>query len=150
MKISILTATYNRAKYLNKLYSSIIDNIRSGYEIEWLIMDDGSSDNTEEVCKGFKNTDSFSIRYFKQENQGKMAAINNLSKYVTGELWIECDSDDYFADNCFRRIEKEYNKIKGRDDIYAICFLKKDQNGDNMGNNFKKSETTMFDLYFRK
>ena len=150
MKISILTATYNRAKYLNKLYSSIIDNIRSGYEIEWLIMDDGSSDNTEEVCKGFKNTDSFSIRYFKQENQGKMAAINNLSKYVTGELWIECDSDDYFADNCFRRIEKEYNKIKGRDDIYAICFLKKDQNGDNMGNNFKKSETTMFDLYFKE
>ena len=80
MKISILTATYNRAKYLNKLYSSIIDNIRSGYEIEWLIMDDGSSDNTEEVCKAFKNTESLKIKYYKQDNQGKMAAINNLSK----------------------------------------------------------------------
>ena len=149
MKISILTATYNRAKYLNKLYSSIVSNIRSGYEIEWLIMDDGSTDNTEEICNSLKNTDSLKIKYYKQENQGKMAAINNLSKYVTGELWIECDSDDYFADNCFRRIEKEYNKVKGRDDIYAIAFLKKNQNGDNMGNNFKKEETTMFDLYFK-
>ena len=63
MKISILTATYNRAKYLNKLYSSIVSNIRSGYEIEWLIMDDGSTDNTEEICNSLKNTDSLNGSY---------------------------------------------------------------------------------------
>ena len=47
MKISILTATYNRAKHLSKLYESIVDNITSSLQIEWLIMDDGSTDETE-------------------------------------------------------------------------------------------------------
>ena len=78
MKFSILTATYNRAKYLPKLYESIVDNIDEDYEIEWLIMDDGSTDNTEEVCKSFVNEKNLVVKYYKQENQGKMTAINKL------------------------------------------------------------------------
>lgn len=160
MKISILTATYNRAKYLNVLYKSIVNNISSKYEVEWLIMDDGSVDDTEDVCNKLVGTDKsvtslfgesrLQIKYFKQENQGKMAAINNLSEHVTGDLWIECDSDDFFVENCFSKIVDEYEKISDRNDIYALAFLKQDLDGNNMGNNFKNEISTMYDLYFKE
>lgn len=150
MKFSILTATYNRANYLPRLYKSIVENIDDSYEIEWLIMDDGSTDNTEEVCKNFVNEKNLVVKYYKQENQGKMQAINNLAKYVSGELWIECDSDDYFEKNSFKIIKQHYEKNKEQQDIYAFAFLKYDQNRKNMGQNFKKEKTTMFDLYFKE
>ena len=150
MKFSILTATYNRAKYLPRLYKSMVDNMDDSYEIEWLIMDDGSTDNTEEVCKNFVNKKNLVVKYYKQENQGKMQAINNLGQYVSGELWIECDSDDYFVKNAFQIIKQHYEKNKEQQDIYAFAFLKYNQNKKNMGQNFKKEKTTMFDLYFKE
>lgn len=149
MKFSILTATYNRAKCLPKLYESLIKNKSSNYEIEWLIMDDGSKDETENLIKDYIAKNEIEIKFFKQQNQGKMTAINNLAQYVTGEIWIECDSDDYFTDRAFDKIKDLYEKNKERKDIYAFAFLKIDQNGNNMGNTFKKEETTMFDLYFK-
>ena len=54
MKISVLTPTYNRAELLGMLYKSLIKNKDYGLDIEWLIMDDGSSDNTKEVIKDFE------------------------------------------------------------------------------------------------
>lgn len=149
MKFSILTATYNRAKCLPKLYESLIKNKSSNYEIEWLIMDDGSKDETEQLIKDYVEKNEIKIKFFKQQNQGKMTAINNLAQHVTGEIWIECDSDDYFTDDALNKIEKLYQKNKNRKNIYAFAFLKIDQNGNNMGNTFKKEETTMFDLYFK-
>ena len=150
MKFSILTATYNRAKCLPKLYESLIKNKSNNYEIEWLIMDDGSKDETENLIKDYIAKNEIEIKFFKQQNQGKMTAINNLAQYVTGEIWIECDSDDYFTDGAFDKIKDLYEKNKERKDIYAFAFLKIDQNGNNMGNTFKKEETTMFDLYFKE
>ena len=150
MKFSILTATYNRAKCLPKLYESLIKNKSSNYEIEWLIMDDGSKDETENLIKDYIAKNEIEIKFFKQQNQGKMTAINNLAQYVAGEIWIECDSDDYFTDGAFDKIKNLYEKNKERKDIYAFAFLKIDQNGNNMGNTFKKEETTMFDLYFKE
>lgn len=123
-------------------------------------MDDGSYDNTEDVCAKLVGADKsvtdifggsrLQIKYFKQENQGKMAAINNLSEYVTGDLWIECDSDDFFEENCFGKIVDEYEKISDRNDIYALAYLKQDLDGNNMGNDFKNDITTMYDLYFKE
>ena len=149
MKISVLTATYNRAGHLKKLYDSLEKNIGKEYEIEWLIMDDGSNDDTEIKCQNFKSKSGLQVKFFKQENQGKMCAINNLSEHVTGDLWIECDSDDYFIDGSFQGVIDQYSKISDRKDIYALAFLKNDQDGNNMGNNFKADESTMFDLYFK-
>ena len=150
MKFSILTATYNRAGYLNRLYESIKKNISENYDIEWLIMDDGSDDGTKEICDKLKQDQEIEIKYFFQENSGKMKAINKLSDYVCGELWIECDSDDYFVENTFRGILDEYNKIKEKENIYALAYLKRDQDGNNMGKKFNFQESTMFDLYFKE
>ena len=148
VKISILTPTYNRAELLKNLYNSILKNIRFGLDIEWLIMDDGSTDETKEVVQNFQK--DFEIKYFYQENQGKMVAINKLVEYATGDYIIDCDSDDYFTDNAFEIMKEEIEKNQNEKDIYGLCFLKFDQNGNNMGNNFKNKKTTMFDLYFKE
>lgn len=151
MKISILTATYNRANLLSKLYKSITKNLGDNIEVEWLIMDDGSTDETKKVVDKVIKENKLKIKYFFQENQGKMEAINNLIQRAQGDLIIECDSDDYFTNNAFTIIKNEFEKNENKmQDYYALCFLKYDQTGKNMGNNFSKEISKMFDLYFKE
>lgn len=148
MKLSILTPTYNRANLLKRLYESIKKNKIDALELEWLIMDDGSIDETKDVVEKFKKENVINISYFYQENKGKMSAINELVKKATGDLIVECDSDDYFENNAFLTIEKTAKNME--EDIYAICYLKYDSNRCNMGKLFSKEKTTMFDLYFKE
>ena len=151
MKISVLTATYNRANLLPRLYESIVNNIKDNIDVEWIIIDDGSKDNTKETVENFIKENKIVIKYFFQENQGKMQAINNVIQYAQGDLLIECDSDDYFTNNAFKSIEKAYNENKNNNDkYYALCFLKYNQNKENMGRNSRDKFTTMFDLYFKQ
>ena len=157
MKISILTATYNRANYLNKLYASLVQNSNYNINLEWLIMDDGSSDDTQNVINNFiteSSTNQFlKIKYFFQKNQGKMCAINNLIKHILDDsnLLIECDSDDHFASNAIKIIGEKYDQIKNKQNIYALCFLKSDENMCNIGSLFKEDNyaSNMFNLYFK-
>ncbi len=149
MKVSVLTPTYNRANTLGKLYESLKRNLKFGIEIEWLIMDDGSSDNTREVVQKFIEEDSLPIIYERQENNGKMSALNQLVPKATGDYIIECDSDDYFTENAFNYILQHCSL---EDNIYAYAFLKYDQNLCNIGKLFTEDgqTTTMFDLYFKQ
>lgn len=150
MKISVLTPTFNRANLLDRLYKSLIKNKKYIQDIEWLIMDDGSKDNTKSVVGKFKEDNKIEIKYYYQENQGKMIAINKLARQATGDFIIDCDSDDYFTEDAFKIVKEAFEENKEEKDIYALCFLKYDQKGRNMGNNFKKQKTTMFDLYFKE
>ena len=121
MKVSVLTPTYNRENTIGKLYESLKKNLKFGIEIEWLIMDDGSTDNTEKLIKKYKEENSFPIIYQKQENQGKMSALNNLVPNATGDFIIECDSDDFFSYDAFRYISEHCTLD---DNVYAYAFLK--------------------------
>ena len=156
MKLSIITPTYNRANMLGNLYKSIVKNLeqnektQQNIKVQWLIIDDGSHDNTEEVVKQYISENKIEIQYHKQENQGKMSAINNIVQYASGDLIVECDSDDVFSDNAFYDILQAYHETKQRNDLYGLCFLKYDLKGNNIGNQFQKKETTMFDLYFKE
>lgn len=150
MKISVLTPTYNRINLLERLYKSLVKNSDFGVEIEWLIMDDGSKNSPKEIVENFINENKIEIKYYEQENKGKMQAINELVQEATGDFIIDCDDDDYFTDNAFKNIKKSLEEKANEKDWYAICFLKYDQNGKNMGNLFKNKKTTMFDLYFKE
>lgn len=102
MEISIFTPTYNRAHLLRDAYESLCEQDFGNPPLvgepegafEWLIVDDGSTDNTEEVVKGFIQESKISIRYFKKPNGGKHTAINLGAKEAKGELFWILDSDD--------------------------------------------------------
>ena len=152
MKLSILTATYNREECLKNLYKSIIENIAScNLDIEWIVIDDGSTDNTKSEIEKYIREDKIVVKYIYQNHLGKMAGINNGVNLVTGNLVVDCDSDDYFAKDAFKIIIENADLILNNEGYYAMCFLKSDMNGKVSGNKFKKNklETTMFDLYFR-
>ncbi len=150
MKVSVLTPTYNRDSFLKDLYKSLIVNYKYNVQIEWLIMDDGSTDNTKTTVDKFIKENIIDIKYYYQENKGKMVALNNLVQYATGDIIIECDSDDYFTENAFEIVNRAYEENKKEKDLYALCFLKYDKFNNNIGKDFKNKKTTMFDLYFKE
>lgn len=90
--VTIFTPTFNRAHLLKRCYHSILKQDRD--DIEWLIIDDGSIDNTQEVVKEFQNENRLNINYIYQENSGKQAAWNKAVENATGEFFIGVDSDD--------------------------------------------------------
>ena len=152
MKLSVLTPTYNRADTLEKLYTSLVLNSYSNLDFEWLIMDDGSTDKTSMLVNGFINQKIIDIKYFKQENKGKMSAMNELVKYATGDVMITCDSDDYFTPDAFDEIRRNMHLLEENDDTYALAFLIQDSKGNISGNRFEEDnhKGSMFDFYYRE
>ena len=104
-KLTIFTPTYNRAYTLKKLYASLIEQINQNFE--WLIVDDGSTDNTEEVVKQWVDEKKITIRYFKQRNGGKQRAHNKGVEICNTELFICVDSDDYIVKDSVDKILKK-------------------------------------------
>lgn len=92
--VTIFTPTFNRANVLKRCYLSILEQDRD--DIEWLIIDDGSTDNTMNVVKYFQNENRIKIRYIYQKNSGKQAAWNKAVENASGEYFIGLDSDDAF------------------------------------------------------
>ena len=151
MKISILTPTYNRINTLENLYNSLLTNSKYNTELEWLIMDDGSTDNTKDLVENWIKDNEIEIKYFRQENQGKMTALNNLVPKSEGNIIIECDSDDYFTEDAFKIIAEKVEALEKNKELYALMFLKYDQDKNIIGNEFNENNhiSKNFDLYFK-
>lgn len=112
-KITLFTPTYNRAYILDRLYRSV--QRQTFRDFEWLIMDDGSSDDTEALVTGWMGEgNDFPIRYFKQPNGGKCRAINRGLDLARGELFFIMDSDDYLTDNALERVAYWESTISGK------------------------------------
>lgn len=104
-KITVFTPTYNRAYIIENLYRSIQRQTYRNFE--WIVVDDGSSDNTEELFAAWQAEDnSFPIRYHKQKNGGKCRGINRGLEMARGELFFTVDSDDYLTDDALEKIVK--------------------------------------------
>lgn len=114
MKITVFTPTYNRAYILSHLYHSL--QRQTFFDFEWLIVDDGSTDNTQDLVELWeKEKNFFPIYYYKQENGGKCRAINYALDLAHGELFFTVDSDDYLTDDALEKIvkwEKELPKTE--------------------------------------
>src|SRR5690606_19466466 len=109
-KVTIYTPTYNRAFCLGDLYHSLCR--QSNNNFEWLIIDDGSTDDTEELIKKWQKEALFPIIYFKQKNEGKMEKLNFAHKVMNTELCLCIDSDDYLLDDSIEIILNEWEKVK--------------------------------------
>lgn len=110
VKVTIFTPTYNRAYKLCNLYKSL--ERQTNYEFEWIIVDDGSIDDTENIIKEWLRKDNpFPISYYKQDNGGKHRAINNALNLAQGKLFFIVDSDDYLKNNAIETIIKFVNSL---------------------------------------
>ena len=90
--ITVFTPTYNRAYCLGNLFNSLCSQTYTDFE--WLIVDDGSTDNTKSLVEGFCCNSNINIRYVYQKNGGKHRAINRGVAEARGELFFIVDSDD--------------------------------------------------------
>lgn len=110
--ITVFTATYNRGYILPKLYDSLCKQTLKNFE--WLIIDDGSVDNSANLIDVWKNNkNEFEINYYKKENGGKPRAINFGVSLAKGKYFFIMDSDDYLERDA---IEKLTNWIKDIDE----------------------------------
>lgn len=102
-RITLFTPTYNRAYILGQLYRSL--QKQTCHDFEWLIVDDGSADDTETLVQGWMaEENAFPIRYYRQENGGKHRAINRGLELAEGELFFTVDSDDYLTEDAIEKI----------------------------------------------
>ncbi len=140
--ITVFTPTYNRYHTLHRVYDSIcsqtLQTIEDQYIFEWIIVDDGSSDNTQELIKQWQSESKFKIVYIYQDNQGKPAATRKGIEIAQSELFLIADSDDAFLPETFETFysiwsnfsELEKKKCGG---ISVRC---KDQYNHRIGNDF--------------
>ncbi len=145
--ITIFTSTYNRAYKLPKLYESLLNQTYKNFE--WLIVDDGSDDNTEEVCNNWiENCKEFKITYIKQKNRGKHIAINTGMKIAKGELFFIVDSDDYLSKDAIEQLEYFYKQIESDDNFAGISGMKAYINGRRIGGKFpfRTIDCSMIDI----
>lgn len=143
--LTIFTPAYNRAHTLPRLYESLLH--QTSHEFEWLIVDDGSTDNTKSLVeKWIKNENPFTIRYIEQENQGMHGAHNTAYKNINTVLNTCIDSDDYAPLDAVETILGLWSKIDQKK--YAgIIGLDEDTKGNIIGTTFTKATTTVEDFY---
>lgn len=147
--ITVFTPTYNRAKFLERLYKSL--TYQHFKDFEWLIVDDGSTDNTYEVISKMIEENKITIRYYKQENGGKHRAINKGVELAKGKLFFIVDSDDYLVSKAIKTIEEKYPLIINRDEMAGISFRRGYSETKNIGSQktFDNIEATALDFRYK-
>lgn len=107
--ITVFTPTYNRKLTLERTYNSLCR--QNCDDFKWLIIDDGSTDNTETLVTEWINENKIIINYIKKENGGLLSAYNKALEIIDTELNVCVDSDDYMPDNAIEIIKHEWEKI---------------------------------------
>ncbi len=121
MKITVFTPTYNRAGTIERLYHSL--QKQSFKDFEWLVIDDGSTDNTRELFerKWCSEKNDFPIRYFYSTNKGKMKEMNVAMDLAEGDLFFTVDSDDWLVENALKLINEWDKEIPHNGDFCGFA-----------------------------
>lgn len=127
MTITFCTPTYNRALLLPRLYQSLVS--QSNLNFEWIIVDDGSTDETEQLVKKWIQKQDIPIRYFKQQNGGKHRAVNRGLKEAKGELFLIVDSDDWLTADAVEWIIHNATPIMSDSTLAGIAGIRISPNG---------------------
>ena len=147
IRLTIFTPAYNRAHTLPRTYESLLQ--QDCKEFIWLIVDDGSQDNTAELVRQWQSQDNgFEIRYIYKENGGMHTAHNTAYENIDTELNTCIDSDDRLAAGAVRKILSKWELVRDRG--YAgIIGLDSDFDGHIIGKGFPESmtETSVIGYY---
>ena len=133
--ITIFTPAYNRASYLPILYNSLIN--QSCMEFEWVIVDDGSVDDTEQVVANFIIENKIKINYTIQENHGKHTAINRGLTLAEGKYFFIVDSDDYLPHNSVENVFKWLDTIENDSSFVGVAGCRGFHNDEVIGTTFE-------------
>lgn len=120
--VTVITPTYNRKSELKNLYYSLCK--QTNYDFRWLIVDDGSRDETDQYIEKIKREPKFKIEYIKKANGGKHTALNTGVKQIKTELTMIVDSDDCLLPDAIEIISGIYSKYKDNMKIGSFTFLK--------------------------
>ena len=135
--VTIITPTYNRGNRLQNLYNSLLK--QSCYDFKWIIIDDGSTDNTRQRVKEFiQENDKFTIKYYCKKNDGKHRALNFIFEKLDTTLMLIIDSDDYLVENGIEKIKYYWNKYSN-ESFSTLTFERLFENGKPIAH-IKKSE----------
>lgn len=142
IRITVFTPTYNRAHCLHHCYESL--RRQSSHNFEWLIIDDGSTDNTAELVARWQREESgFEIRYAYKENGGLHTAYNKGIELTRTELFVCIDSDDWMPDDAIEKIETIWNQISHMG--YAgIMGIDRYEDGSVVGGSFPENIHEMY------
>lgn len=134
--LTIFTPAYNRAYTLHLGYEALLR--QTSKDFEWLIIDDGSTDNTRELVESWIAENKIPIRYHYQENQGMHGAHNTAYRLINTELNTCIDSDDYMPDDAVEKIIAFWKKY-GSKQVAGIVGLDADFEGKLIGTPFKEN-----------
>ena len=129
--LTIITPTYNRAYTLPSCYRSLCR--QTDQRFKWLIIDDGSTDETEEVVNSWIQEKKIEIEYLKKENGGKASALNLGLDKVDTEYVVCLDSDDYFYSDAVEKALNQLAEIEGQTSSCGILALRTNPDGTVMG-----------------
>lgn len=140
--LSICVPTFNRYRYLIRFYDSLknqnINNIFN-LKIELVIVDDGSNDGTKNLIDIWKKDNIFSINYFFQQNAGRSSALRKAIILAKMDYIMIMDDDCYFLKNFISSITKIKVNIDTDKKVAGYAFLRNNENGEIIGNLFKKN-----------
>ena len=145
--LTVFTPTYNRAYCLGDLYESLCR--QTSKDFLWLIIDDGSTDETKGLVEKWQKEDTIEIRYFFKENGGMHSGYNAAYDLIETELNMCMDSDDYCTDHAVESILNHW-KTFGSDKYAGIFALDSLKNGEVIGDKFppELKETTIGEFYW--
>ena len=145
--LTVFTPTYNRAYVLKQCYDSLCR--QTCKDFVWLIVDDGSSDNTKEIVdKWIAQNNGFEIRYVYKENGGMHTGHNKAYELIDTELNVCIDSDDYMPDDAVELIVNFWNENK--DGSYSgIIALDVYKNGQVIGKELPNKKSTTLSGYYQ-
>ena len=136
-KISVIIPVYNTEKYVEKCLESLAKQEMKDFEV--IIVNDGSTDNSENVIKNYMQSSKLNIKYLEKENGGLASARNYGVEKASGKYISFLDSDDYLEKNLFSELEKYIDK-----DIDLIKFKMKKV--DEKGRLIEKLDGPVFDI----
>ena len=119
--LTIVTPTYNRGHLLKKCYESLL--AQTDKDFQWIIVDDGSADDTRAVVASFE-TEEFEIIYVPKENGGKHTALNASHPHIRGEYVLILDSDDYLTDTAVAQVREGWKAWAENEQVSMVTFLK--------------------------
>ena len=135
---TVFTATYDRAGTLPRVFDGL--RRQTFRDFEWLIVDDGSTDETPAVVRAFQAEAAFPIRYLRQPHSGKHVAFNTGVREARGDLFLSLDSDDTCLPHALERFKLHWDAIPAarREEFSAVTALWIDAQGRVVGDRFPR------------